>query len=101
VADALRDIAVEALWNVDRHARASVLLLSLAVEDAGVRFDIVDDGVDVARRQVAAWGSSVDLGLRRMRRVVKAVGGRLALHSLQPRGLRQSVVVPSANGSVR
>lgn len=101
VVEAFRKVAVEALRNVDRHARASVLLLSLDIDDACVALDIVDDGVDLARRQVAAWGSAVDLGLHRMDRAMHAVGGSLTIHPLRPRGLRLRASVPPVAGSVQ
>lgn len=94
VAGAVRRVATEALRNVDRHARASFMLLSLEIDDDGVRLDIVDDGVDIAGRQVTAWGSAVDLGLRRMGRAMGSVGGTLTVHPLRPRGLRLRAVAP-------
>jgi signal transduction histidine kinase len=99
--EAFRRVAREALGNVDRHARASVLLLALDVDDATTTLDIVDDGVGLAGRQVTEWGSSVDLGLRRMSRAMTAVGGTFSVHRLRPRGLRLHAVVPRAARSGR
>ncbi|MDQ3757590.1 MAG: hypothetical protein M3394_07060 [Actinomycetota bacterium] len=97
VADAFRRVVSEALRNVDHHARASVLLVSLHVEDDGAVLDIVDDGVDLERRQVPEWNSSVELGLHRMARAMQAVGGNLSVHPLRPRGLRLCASAPVAS----
>lgn len=100
-ADTLSRVVAEALWNVDRHSRAAVMVLSLVVDERGAVLDLVDDGVDISTRQVPLWGSSVDLGVQRMRRLVAEAGGRLALKPLQPRGLRLRVVIPTEARAVR
>lgn len=96
VTEVLRQVAGEALRTIDRHSRASVLLLSLDIDEGSVTLDIVDDGIDLQRRPVAAWASSADVALRRMGAAVHALGGSLVVQSLKPRGLRLRAVVPPA-----
>lgn len=95
VADVVRRVAVEALWNVDRHSRAGVMLLSVVVGEAGTVLEIVDDGVDIPTRQVPVWSSSVDVSMQRIRRTVRSVGGDVSVQALRPRGVRLKVRVPT------
>jgi signal transduction histidine kinase len=98
VVEAVRRVVGEALANVDRHARAGVLLVTLDVEGGTMDLDIVDDGVGLASRQAAVWGSSVELGLRRMHRAMRSIGGTLTVHPLEPRGLRLHAAAPTCPG---
>jgi signal transduction histidine kinase len=100
VSGALRRVVLEALLNVGRHSRAGVVLLWLRVDEASVSLDVVDDGVDLPTRQSGAWRSSVDLGLRNMRRSMEAVGGGLTVHPLRPRGVRFHAAVPATPRSL-
>ena len=95
--DALRRVAIEVVGSVCRHARGSYLLLALDAEHQRATLDIVDDGVDLERRQVAAWGSRVEVGLWRARQALRPVGGSLHLHPLRPRGLRVRATVPTSD----
>jgi signal transduction histidine kinase len=99
VAHVVLGVARETFSNISRHARATIVVLSLAADRDRVVLDVVDDGVDLPQRQVVAWGSAVDLGLQRMARAVRSVGGRLVVSAALPRGIRLRVTVPLLPGA--
>lgn len=98
VSDVVLDIARETFSNISRNARSTVAVLVLSVDDDRVALEIVDDGVDLPQRQVDAWSSTVELGLRRLRRAVASMHGQLAVQALHPRGVRLRAVLPLAAG---
>jgi len=71
-------IAQEALRNVGRHAKASVVKLSLAVSDGGLRLAVSDNGrgfePDLQNRRPS-------LGRASMRERIRLLGGRLDIRS--------------------
>ncbi len=73
-------IAQEALTNIERHAAASRIAVTLAGAPAGVTLTISDDGggfdaADIARHPQRG------IGLRNMMERMEAIGGRFELHS--------------------
>lgn len=86
-ADVLARVAREALVHVDRFARVSVVLVTVSVRDDRVVLEVKDDGVDLAQRQVAEWGSTAAFSVSAIARLVGAAGGRFAVSSTSPRGL--------------
>ncbi|WP_127504623.1 GAF domain-containing sensor histidine kinase [Actinoplanes solisilvae] len=85
-------VVAEALTNVAKHARASVVELELAVEDPDVRVTVSDDGVGGAD---AVAGT----GLLGIADRVEALGGSLAVVSPRGEGTRLVARVPSARRS--
>jgi len=82
------------LVNVDRHARASGVVVTLTQLGESVRLAIRDDGVGLDQRQAADWRSAAHFGMRTMARAVEEVGGRFQVSTLAPRGLLAEAVVP-------
>jgi signal transduction histidine kinase len=84
VADDLRRATAEALWritqealtNVEKHAQARAVRVSLEYEPDAVTLRIVDDGVGLA---AGAESLPNRFGLRGMRERVEGLGGTLAL----------------------
>jgi signal transduction histidine kinase len=66
-------IAQEALSNAVRHGRASRVVVSLRVDDGGLRLEIHDDGVGLGGEGASAQGA----GLRIMRYRAGTLGGSL------------------------
>jgi signal transduction histidine kinase len=83
-------IAQEALANVRRHADATVVRITLSVDDDGVTLSIRDNGrgfdVDLVDQQ--------DYGLAGMRERAALIGASLTIESQRSEGTRVAVVVP-------
>jgi signal transduction histidine kinase len=82
-------VVSEALTNVTKHARASVVRVHLAAEDAVVRLSVTDDGVGGA---VPGDGS----GLIGLRDRIEALGGTIGIASPAGRGTALLVDIPLA-----
>jgi signal transduction histidine kinase len=82
----------EALINVEKHAAARAVEISLAVEPGRARLEVSDDGVgfDVAR----AIGRD-HFGLASMRQRVETAGGSWGIHSHPGRGTTITARLPT------
>lgn len=88
-------IAQEALTNARRHSGARAVTLELAVDDAGARLTVRDDGRGFeAGRVDGPVGSAGGLGLAGMRERATLLGGTLALSSARGEGTEVRVRVP-------
>lgn len=108
--DSGRDVALvaavrEALLNVEKHAQASSVAVSLVAVDSGVAVAVADDGIgwrgaDVAhfeagsRDGTAPTGSARGLGLAAVLERLDRVGGRLSVVSNDDGGLTLRAWVP-------
>jgi signal transduction histidine kinase len=82
---------LEAVQNAFKHGQGATGLWLTVHEDAGLRFEVLDDGVGFAPH--AGEGNG---GLRNMRDRVEAIGGRLTIESSPGEGARVRGVVPLA-----
>lgn len=89
VALCLFRIAQESLRNIERHARASRVEVSLRAAQGGWELEIYDDGVGFDPDQ-----HRVGLGLDSMRERCLLVGGKLTVRSAAGRGTRVVAWVP-------
>lgn len=84
-------IAVEALNNVVKHARATLLVIRLAYEDHTVRLEVCDDGrgfdLEVARQEGG-------MGLRGIEERVQRIHGEWEIRSKPGEGTTVQVLVP-------
>lgn len=85
-ADALFRIAHEALANAERHARASLVSVTLSLEEDGVLLRVRDDGVGLGSRDPFGHRPG-HFGVRGMRQVIESVGGSLSITTAEPRGV--------------
>lgn len=90
--EALFRVAHEALTNVEKHARATTVVLRLEFTADAVRLTIRDDGIGMASRPGGEHG--MHFGLRTMRRRMSEVGGSLEIDDVRPHGVRLTAVVP-------
>lgn len=95
IAGGLYRVAHEALVNVERHSRATGVVLTLAERDETVELAIRDDGVGITRRNGDGWRSSAHFGLRSMARSMEEVGGRFDVGRVRPRGVLIRARVPA------
>jgi signal transduction histidine kinase len=91
VADALYDVAREALQNARRHSSARHVDVSLGVDDHLVRLCVTDDGCGFSP---AALDPSQGLGLKLIRERVALVDGTLEVISRPGKGTQVVVLVP-------
>lgn len=78
----------EALLNVEKHARARSVLVSLTGLDAGLTLSVADDGV--------GWcAEESGVGLRAMRERVEEVGGSVSVVGNEDGGLTVRIWVPA------
>jgi signal transduction histidine kinase len=87
-------VAQEALTNANKHARASVVKVSILEMKDGVCLEIADNGkaFEVGQLGSAKWGNR--LGLVSMRERVEMVGGRFSLVSVAGVGTTIRAEVP-------
>jgi PAS domain S-box-containing protein len=88
--EVLYRVAQEALHNVAKHARASVVELALETHSGKLVLQVGDDGKGFD----PAGSFPGHLGLRSMRERVAAVGGTLEIHSAPGKGTQICVRVP-------
>ncbi|WP_148571440.1 sensor histidine kinase [Nocardioides caldifontis] len=88
---ALYRVAVEAVRNVHRHARARSCHLVLRVEGADVVLDVIDDGIGLR-------GRPAGVGRRAMADRVAALGGVLALQEGKDGGVHLTARLTGAAG---
>lgn len=91
---ALYRTAHEALLNVERHARATAVVLTLARTGDDIELVVRDDGVGLANREVKHWRSAPHFGMRSMARTIQEVGGKFWVEPSEPRGLTIHAIVP-------
>jgi signal transduction histidine kinase len=91
---ALYRVAYEGLVNVERHARATGVIVKLHSDDRAVELSIRDDGVGIDQRGRKDWRSSPQLGLRNMARTIEELGGTFVVAPELPRGLCVTARLP-------
>ncbi|NKQ10151.1 cache domain-containing protein [Pseudomonas sp. SST3] len=96
VAVALFRVLQEALTNIERHAAARSVRISLEGDDASVRLRVRDDGVGFNPRQLDNIGGG-GIGLRNIRERVEHFGGRFSLLSAAG-GTELDVTLPARAG---
>lgn len=91
---ALYRMAYEALACAERHARATGIVVLLSASGGTVELSIRDDGVGLDQRVTADWRGFSHLGLRSAARAIEAIGGRLTIAPMEPRGIHARARVP-------
>jgi len=94
-------VAQEALTNVDKHAHARVVQVTILTIPGGACLEVTDDGkaFDVGRLSSAEWSNH--LGLHGMRERVEMVGGRFSVVSARGQGTTIRAEVPFASRPTR
>ena len=96
VAVALFRVLQEALTNIERHAAAQSVHISLDGDGASVRLRVRDDGVGFNPRQLDSIKGG-GIGLRNIRERVEHFGGRFSLLS-ESGGTELDVTLPARAG---
>jgi two-component system, NarL family, sensor histidine kinase UhpB len=87
-------IAQEALANVQRHAQATRVCLTLSHDGDGVRLQVEDNGIGFDPKQPPRHEPGSGLGLPGMRERVALVSGRLEIESAAGEGACITVELP-------
>lgn len=87
-------VAQEALTNVDRHAQATRVDVSIKKHGNGIRMQIKDDGRSFNVERVMQTNGGKRLGLLGMRERVEMVGGEFHVESAAGKGTRVVAVIP-------
>jgi signal transduction histidine kinase len=94
---ALFRVLQESLLNVTRHARATLVTITLRVDRPQnlVHLVVRDNGVGLSADRQQALGSH---GLGSMRHRMRAIGGQFCVHSIAGQGTEVAVVAPALEG---
>lgn len=88
-------IAQEALWNVEHHARASKVVVTVTFEEDDLVLNVVDDGVGFDVPAVIGIKSAASrLGLVGMQERAEIFGGQLNIKSSPGKGTAVNVFIP-------
>jgi len=96
---ALYRVAQEALVNVDKHAKASLVDVSLIKLGGAVCMEIHDNGRSFSVPPDELFGMNGGLGMLGMRERMKIVGGTLAVASTRGSGTTVRALVPLGRGA--
>jgi signal transduction histidine kinase len=91
IASCLYRVAQEALHNIQKHARASHIWLTVSGNPESVHLSIQDDGVGFASE---SGTSGQGLGIISMKERVRLVQGEFSIHSQPGQGAKLTVSVP-------
>jgi PAS domain S-box-containing protein len=91
IASCLYRVAQEALHNIQKHARASHIWLTVSGNPESVHLSIQDDGVGFASE---SGTSGHGLGIISMKERVRLVQGEFSIHSQPGQGTKVTVSVP-------
>ena len=91
-------IAQEAVTNVERHASARHLTVTLEFNDRSLRLQVADDGIGFSRHQQRDSRDGYSLGLPGMHERARLAGGRLVVRSTPGNGtvVEARMPVPSS-----
>jgi len=92
----LVDIAREAVRNAHRHARASLVAVTVDYRNTSLRLRILDDGRGIDRQVLAAGRRHDHFGLVGMRERAAQLGARFSLESNDGTGTCITVTVPAS-----
>ncbi|OGO22865.1 MAG: hypothetical protein A2144_02450 [Chloroflexi bacterium RBG_16_50_9] len=88
-------IAQEALWNVERHSRATEMLVTITFAEYEARMNIRDNGIGFHVPLVlGALSDNGRLGLLGMQERAELLGGRFEVRSTPGRGTMLGVSIP-------
>jgi len=91
---ALFRIAQEALRNVEHHAQASHVRITITVDLSEVRLEVADDGIGFTAHPGQDFAAAGHLGLLGMRERAETLGGSLDVRSGPQGGTRISATIP-------
>ena len=95
IASALFTIAQEALSNVRRHARATIVIVTVQITTEQAMLVVQDNGVGLSPQVLQTYrGNTTHLGLKGMCNRLEELGGQFVLLNGEEGGLIVKAVVP-------
>ncbi len=92
-------IAQEALWNVERHSRATEMVVTVTFTGHEARLNIRDNGIGFNVPPVlGAFSASSQLGLLGMQERTELLGGKLTIESSPGKGTTVIASIPIPEG---
>lgn len=93
-------IAQEALWNIERHAKATRVAVTITFAEDEAKLEVVDNGIGFSPpADSRGFMGSRQLGLLSMRERAELLGGKLEIQSSPGKGTRVAVSVPIGEGT--
>ena len=94
-------IAQEALWNVERHSRATEVVVTMTFKEYEAILDIRDNGIGFNVLPLRAGFPATDqLGLLGMQERAELLGGKLEIQSSLGKGTTVTASIPIPRGSL-
>jgi signal transduction histidine kinase/ligand-binding sensor domain-containing protein len=87
-------IVSEALFNIRRHAKASIVTVDLTFAMFSITLSIRDDGVGIPPEVLKAGGRPGHFGLTGMQERAKQIGAKLLIHSVLRSGTEVRLALP-------
>lgn len=94
-------IVSEALFNIRRHAGASVVTIDLTFDVFSITLSVRDNGVGIPPDVLGAGGRPGHFGFTGMRERAQQLGAKLSIRSVPRRGTEVRLVVPIRMGRSR
>lgn len=93
-------IVREALTNIEKHAQASTIHISIFTYEGHLYISIADDGKGIIKSSsIAPHGNGYHQGITGMRERAALLGGRVTFDSVQGKGMRVDVDIPLSEGT--
>jgi len=95
-------IAQEAIWNVERHSKATEIIITITQTSVEARLDISDNGIgfDVPPLLSSLYAAG-KLGLLGMQERAELIGGKLKVRSTPRKGTTLSLSIPMSESNAR
>ena len=95
---ALLRTAREALNNIQKHAQATQVIITLTYMDALVALDVQDDGKGFDAETQTSGEAGTGFGLKSIHEQVEQLGGELTIESQSGKGCTVAVSIPTSTG---
>lgn len=99
--DGMFRITQEAIWNIERHSKATEIAITITFTDGEVRLDIKDNGIGFKVPPVlSSFYAMNKLGMIGMQERAELLGGKLEVQSSPKKGVTVSVTIPDYHSTI-
>jgi signal transduction histidine kinase len=94
-------ITQEAIWNIERHSKATEIAITITFTDGEVRLGIKDNGIGFKVPPVlSSFYAMNKLGMIGMQERAELLGGKLEVQSNPKKGVTVSVTIPDYHSTI-